>query len=272
MELLRYDFGYEWPWVWGHAIAALVFTLLAVLFARLAFRWWSAITAAAALWAVAGAIILNVVMRFSLPIALPTEQFLASGHGQVLDAGAGSGRSTLMVLLARPAATVTALDIFGAEYGIGGNTPDRLVANARAAGAGDRLTVQVGDMRAMPFVSASFDGAVSAFAIDHLRQVDVEKTFAELARVLKPGGEFLLLVINQDAWIKTALPFFVHHGYFGGRAYPDRWRQQLTTAGLAVVEEGTTPGTLYFLTRNQGAPATAHGPAPAAPAVAALGR
>jgi SAM-dependent methyltransferase len=254
MDLLRYDFGYEWPWTWGHALAALAFAALAVLLYRLTFRGWSALCAALALWAGAGAVIVNLVMRFSLPIALPTSQFLAAGHGRVLDAGAGSGRSSLMVLLARPAARVTALDIFGAEYGIGRNTPERLLANARAADAGDRIDVQVGDMRAMPFEAATFDAAVSAFAIDHLSRPDVERTFAEMARVLKPGGEFLLLVINQDAWIRTALPFFVHHGYFGGRAYPDRWRAQLSAAGLSVVEEGTQPGTLYFLSRNR--PAT----------------
>ena len=167
-------------------------------------------------WALAGAVIVNLVLGFSLPIPLPTARFLASGSGRVLDAGAGSGRSSLMVLLARPSATVTALDIFGTEYGIGGNSPDRLRANARAAGAESRLEVQVGDMRAMPFAPATFDGAVSAFAIDHLRRADVDRTFAEMSRVLKPGGEFLLLVINQDGWIRTALPFLVHHGYFGG--------------------------------------------------------
>jgi SAM-dependent methyltransferase len=257
MDLFRYDFGYEWPWTWGHAIAAMTFAALALLLYRAAWKRWSLVCAAVALWAAAGAVILNLVLRFSLPIALPTAQFLASGQGRVLDAGAGSGRSSLMVLLARPAARVTALDIFGAEYGIGSNTPDRLIANARAAGAGDRLEVQVGDMRTMPFEAATFDGAVSAFAIDHLRGADIEKTFAEMARVLKPDGEFLLLVINQDRWVRTALPFFVHHGYFGGRAYPDRWRARLTAAGLAVVEEGTQPGTLYFLTRNQGARASA---------------
>lgn len=251
MDLFRYDFGYEWPWTWGHALAAFAFTALAVALYRAAWRRWSLVAASLALWAVAGAVIVNLVFRFSLPIALPTEQFLASGQGRVLDAGAGSGRSSLMVLRARPAARVTALDIFGSEYGIGGNTPDRLLANARAAGAGDRIEVQVGDMRTMPFEAAAFDAAVSAFAIDHLRAADVEKTFAEMARVIKPGGDFLLLVINQDAWIRTALPFFVHHGYFGGRAYPDRWRARLVAAGLAVVEEGTQPGTLYFLTRNE---------------------
>ena len=250
MDLLRYDFGYEWPWTWGHAIAALVFTVCAVGLYRARWRRAGAVFALLAVWAVAGAVIVNLVMRFSLPIVLPTERFLAAGEGRVLDAGAGSGRSALMVLTARPRATVTALDIFGAEYGIGGNGPERLVANARAAGADTRLSVTVGDMRAMPFEPASFDGAVSAFAIDHLSRGDVEKTLAEMARVLRPRGQFLLLVINQDAWVRTALPFFVHHGYFGGRAYPERWRSGLERAGFTVVEEGRQPGTLYFLAEN----------------------
>lgn len=250
MDLLRYDFGYEWPWTRGHAIAALVFTVLAVALARARWRRAGAIAAALAVWAVAGAVIVNLVLRFSLPLVLPTAQFLPGGDGRVLDAGAGSGRSALMVLNARPRATVTALDIFGAEYGIGGNGPDRLIANARAAGADARLDVRAGDMRAMPFEPATFDGAVSAFAIDHLSRNDVEKTFAEMARVLKPGGQFLLLVINQDAWVRTALPFFVHHGYFGGRAYPDRWRNGLERAGFTMVDEGTQPGTLYFLAKK----------------------
>jgi SAM-dependent methyltransferase len=250
MDLLRYDFGYEWPWTWGHAIAALVFTVLAVALYRARWRRAGALVAALALWAAAGGVIVNVVLRFSLPMVLPTGQFLPGGDGRVLDAGAGSGRSALMVLSARPRATVTALDIFGAEYGIGGNGPERLIANARAAGADARLDVRVGDMRAMPFEPATFDGAVSAFAIDHLSRADVEKTFTEMARVLKPGGQFLLLVINQDGWVRTALPFLVHHGYFGGRAYPERWRSGLERAGFTMLEEGTQPGTLYFLARN----------------------
>ncbi len=64
---------------------------------------------------------------------------------------------------------------------------------------------------------------------------------------MKPGGQFLLLVINPDGWIRTAYPFFVHHGYFGGRTDHDRWRGRLEAAGLHVVEMGTVPGTLWLL-------------------------
>lgn len=253
-DLLRYDFGYAWPWTWGHAMAAAVFALAAVGFWRAGRTGWSALAAALAAWGVAGAVIVNGLLGFSLPVRLPTEAFLAGGTGRVLDLGAGSGRSTVMVLTARPAARVTALDIFGAEYGISGNTPDRLRANAAAAGAADRLEVRVGDMRQMPFGDAEFDGVVSVAAIDHLSRDDVRRTFAEVTRVLKPGGDFLLMVVNQDGWIRTAFPFLAHHGYFGGRANPGGWRDALMAAGFAVADMGTGPGMLYLLARPGAAP------------------
>lgn len=250
MDLFRYDFGYAWPWTFGHLIAAAIFAVMTAGLVAAGRRRWSLVTGALALWAIAGAIIVNGLLRFSLPEVLPTAQFLASGEGRVLDLGAGSGRSTLMVLLGRPAARVTALDIFGTEYGIVGNSPDRLLANATAAGAADRVDVRVGDMRAMPFDTHGYDAAVSVAAIDHLSREGVQKTFAEVRRVLKPNGDFLLMVINQDAWIRTAFPMLVHHGYFGGRANPDRWRDALTQAGLTVVESGLRPGLLWMLART----------------------
>ncbi|MFN7976808.1 MAG: class I SAM-dependent methyltransferase [Vicinamibacterales bacterium] len=255
MDLFRYDFGYAWPWTWGHLIAAAILAVATVGLASAGRRRWSLVTAALTIWAIAGAIIVNGLLRFSLPEVLPTAQFLTGGEGRVLDLGAGSGRSTLMVLLGRPAARVTALDIFGTQYGIVGNSPDRLLANAKAAGALDRVEVKVGDMRAMPFDAHSYDAAVSVAAIDHLNREGVEQTFAEVQRVLKPNGDFLLMVINQDTWIRTAFPMLAHHGYFGGRANPDRWRDAMTGAGLTVVESGLRPGMLWILARTPAASA-----------------
>ena len=257
MDLFRYDFGYAWPWTWGHAIAALVFALATAGLAAAGRRGWSLLTGALTIWAIAGAIIVNGLLRFGLPEVLPTAQFLARGEGRVLDLGAGSGRSTLMVLLGRPAARVTALDIFGTEYGIVGNSPDRLLANAKAAGALDRVDVRVGDMRAMPFEAHTYDGAVSVAAIDHLSRDGVRNTFAEVMRVLKPNADFLLMVINQDTWIRTAFPMLAHHGYFGGQAHPDRWRDAMTSAGLVVVESGLRPGMLWVLARTPAVPTAA---------------
>jgi SAM-dependent methyltransferase len=253
-DWLRYDFGYDWPWTMGHAMAAGVFALATWGAWRARRRWLALVFAALTVWAVTAGIALNGLMRFSRPIEMPSAAFLASGRGHVLDAGAGSGRSSLMVLLARPEAKVTALDIFSRDYGMPDNTPDRLRANARAAGADARLDVRAGDMRSMPFDAGTFDAAVSAFAIDHLNREDRQKTYAELRRVIRPGGDFLLMVVNNDRWIRFTLPVLVHHGYFGPRTNLERWRDELAAAGFELAEHGTQPGALYVLVRNRMAP------------------
>ena len=250
MDFFKYDFDYSWPWTYGHLIAALVCAGLASLAYWLHWTRTAVIAGVLAVWGLAGVYIMHTQLRFTRPVALPTERFLPSGSGRVLDAGAGSGRSTVMVLLSRPAAKVVALDRFTGYYGISDNTPDRLRANAKAAGAEDRVEVKVGDMREMPFDDASFDGVVSVAAIDHLNREGIERALAEVARVLRPDGQFLLMVVHPDIWTKVAFPFMHGHGYFGAQTFPERWRSQLVAAGLSVVEEGTQPATMYFLTQK----------------------
>ena len=112
-DIFKYDFGYTWPWTYGHLLAALVFGLLAVLAWRCNWARWSVLASTVlAVWAIAGFVVVHGPMRMSRPLELPTGRFLASGSGRVLDAGAGSGRSALMVLLTRPDARVVALDRF----------------------------------------------------------------------------------------------------------------------------------------------------------------
>jgi SAM-dependent methyltransferase len=245
-----YDFGYSPAWTHGHLVpfaAAAAATALARW--RRWPRWIVVASSLVAVWALVGFAIVQFVLRANRPVELPTESFLASGSGEVLDVGAGSGRSTVMVLLERPSAEVTALDIYRGYFGIDDNTPERLRSNARAARADARVDVVTADMRAMPLPEARFDAAVSTAAIDHLDTEGVTKALAEVHRVLKPGGEFLLMVINVDGWVRLAYPF-AHHGYFGHSPNAARWRTALEHAGFSIAEEGTKPATLYFLARR----------------------
>jgi SAM-dependent methyltransferase len=251
LDYFRYDFGYEWPWTWGHVIAAAVFCVLAVLASGMRWRRTSTVFGVLAAWAIVAALIVNLALRFSLPVSLPTEAFLPNG-GHVVDLGAGSGRATVMVLQARPRSTVTAVDIFSQRYGIGGNSPERLQANVAAAGASDRLEIRTADIRELPFEPATFDGAVSVAVIDHLNREGVTRALAEVRRVLKPNGDFLLEVVNPDLWIRIAFPMLAEHGYFGQQPRPAYWSEALGTAGFDVVELGTEPGGLYLLGRARG--------------------
>ncbi len=246
--MFTYDFGYSWWIVKGHLIPLALFgALAAVAVWRKWPRWLVAVFSLIGLWALASFVILQAL---SFPADLPSEQFLTSGTGRVLDVGAGSGRLAIGVLQARPQARVTALDIYSGDFGIEDNTPERLMVNARAAGVADRLDWKVGDMRKLPFSDGEYDAVVSSYAMDHVGGEGAVAAVREAARVVKPQGEFLLMLVNVDAWIRfvSLLP---HHGLdHHPKANAERWRTLLQQAGFEVLEEGTRPGTLYFVNRK----------------------
>lgn len=243
-----YEFGYSWWIVWGHLVPIALFGGVAVLALRLKWRRWVVITSSVlAAWAVAGLLMTHFLFRLHFPLQIPTEQFLTSGVGRVVDIGAGSGRAAIGLLLARPRVTVTAVDIYRGYFGIDDNTPERFMVNARIAGVADRAEAKVGDARALPLATGSYDGAISLAAIDHVPRAGIPKALSEAARVLKPGGEFLLMVVNVDAWARFASPHAIAHH---PAANVGRWRTLLESAGFEIVEEGTQPGVLYFLSRK----------------------
>jgi len=246
------DFGYPWYLSYGH----LVITALALAFwlAGRTRKWSKApmiAIGAVLLWSVAAFFVARFAFNANGRSALPTETFLASGTGRVLDMGAGTGRSTLMVLEARPKTTVVALDLFAESYqrhfGDGPSGEQRLLSNLQAAGMEQRVEIQTGDMRKLPFEAATFDAVVSAYAIDHLGREGIAASLGEAERVLKPGGEFLLMVVTKEFWMTfTFGPLLLH----GGPRSPEQWAGLLEAAEFQVVEQGTRPMTLYVLARK----------------------
>jgi SAM-dependent methyltransferase len=242
------DFAYPWWLNYGHLFVAL---LAAAAFAVARLRRWSrwivVVFGVFVVWASGSAAITWSFGADRVP-SLPTQNFLRAGAGRVLDIGAGTGRSTIMVLGERPNATVVALDLFGDSFehhfGPGGRPEDRLMANLGAAGVASRASIQAGDMRSLPLPDASFDAVVSAYAMDHVGGEGARQALAEAHRVLEPGGEFLLMLVANDLWMKFAFGPVLSHG---GTRGADWWRGQATAAGFEIVEEGTRPGTLYFL-------------------------
>jgi arsenite methyltransferase len=240
-----YEFGYSWFIAYGLAIpCALAGALAAIAVWRAWPRWVTILAGAVTVWAIVGLVLTNVLFGINRPLQLPTERFLASGRGRVLDVGAGSGRAAVGVLLARPGTTVTGLDLYQGYMGIADNTPERFMTNARIAGAADRAQAIRGDARALPFGDATFDAVVSSYVIDHLGREGKVKALSEIARVLKPRGEFLLLIVNVDRMTRLFSPHALGHH---PRQDPAHWRALLEQAGFAIEEEGTKPATLYWL-------------------------
>lgn len=243
-----YDFGYSWPITWGLLIPVALFGALLAAGVRLKWRRWVVIASAlVVVWGIVGLLITHALFRINLPMPPVTDRFASSGSGRFVDIGAGSGRATIGLLLARPRVHVTAVDIYKGYYGIEDNSPERLIRNASIAGVADRTSVVVGDARALPLETGGYDGVISVAAIDHLPRAGIPKALAEAARVLKPRGEFLLAVVNVDWWARLASPHALGHH---PRTDPGRWRTLLESAGFAIIEQGTRPAVLYFLCRK----------------------
>jgi SAM-dependent methyltransferase len=246
------DFGYPWWLNYGHL--ALFALLLAIVLGARAARASRSVTIALGvlcLWAGSVALLVQFFGINRVP-QLPTQAFLSSGTGRVLDLGAGTGRSSIMVLRERPQATLVASDLFGTSFaqhfGPSERPQDRLVANLEAAGVNGRATIETADMRKLPFADRAFDAIVSAYAMDHLGRNGARTALAEAHRVLRPGGDFLLILVANDAWAKLAFgPLLSHGGTYGARW----WCDAAAAAGFDIREEGTRPVTTYFLLTRQ---------------------
>lgn len=246
------DFGYPWWLRYGHLAVFGVFAAgLFLGYARRWSKWLMIVLGALALWSATAFLLIHFGLDINGRASLPTQNFLRSGTGRVLDLGAGTGRSAIMVLAARPQATLVASDLFGdsfeRHFGPGESPQQRLLRNLKAAGVDQRASIVLADMRKLPFEAGSFDAIISSYAVDHLNREGIDQALGEAARVLKPGGDFLLVLVANDRWVKFAFGPLLSHGGTRGSAW---WGARVKEAGFQVVEEGTSPATLYFLLRR----------------------
>jgi len=105
---------------------------------------------------------------------------------QVLDLGCGTGRLTLP--LAVRAREVIGLDLCDGMLS---------AARRKAAAAGADIRFDQGDMCDLPYPDESFDVVTSTLALMHIPLDARPRAFAEISRVLRPGGRFLTGVKNS---------------------------------------------------------------------------
>jgi len=98
----------------------------------------------------------------------------------VLDVGAGSGTLAIWAKEREPATRIRGLD---------GDPAIIEQARRKAARAGIDVPFDEGLSYELPYEDASFDRVLSSLFFHHLVLRDKQRTIAEIARVLRPGGE-----------------------------------------------------------------------------------
>ena len=127
------------------------------------------------------------------------------GDEAVLDMGCGRGAVLTAVARRLTTGRVTGVDIWS-KKDQSGNAKGVTLRNASLEGVGDRVYVETGDMRALPYPDATFDLVVSSLAIHNIRSnADRKRAIVEGFRVLKPGGRMAIADIRATAIYEDAL-------------------------------------------------------------------
>lgn len=127
------------------------------------------------------------------------------GDEAVLDMGCGRGAVLTAVARRLTTGKVTGVDIWS-TMDQSGNAREVTLRNAALEGVADRVQIETGDMRNLPFPDASFDVVVSSLAIHNIRfNADRKKAIVEAYRVLKPGGRLTIADIRATRIYEEAL-------------------------------------------------------------------
>lgn len=183
--------------------------------------------------------------------ALDEVPFRCQG-GDVLELGCGTGRHIGPVLDS------------GARSYVGVDASSGMLARARArpAASDPRVRLVEGDVVQLPFLSDSFDHVLVVLVLEHV--TELEPLFAEISRLLRPGGLLRLLELHPSRIASGTVAHFTDaegEVRFDSIAHPVaaitsslRWAGLEPRAVRELVAEGALLASVPKLVKHAGRP------------------
>lgn len=109
------------------------------------------------------------------------------GATDILDVATGTGDLAILMARMMPSACITGVDLSEGMIGVGRD-------KVSAAGLESRVALQVADCLDLPFADGSFDCVTVAYGVRNFE--DLRRGYAEMARVLRPGGMLCVIELS----------------------------------------------------------------------------
>jgi SAM-dependent methyltransferase len=238
-----YDFGWGFAWRWGFLIGGILFLALSIgaLITTKSLYILAGFLFLVALQLLMGDFALRFIHKIDAELVLPYVNWLTSDDDLVLDAGCGSGRTSIAVSKILNNGKIIAVDKFDAPY-IGDGGKRLLEQNLKVANIRDKVDIQTHDLTNLTFEKEVFDAVVSTYVLDHMGN-DQLKGLKEINRVLKKNGRLLMMIMLPNSFtmmifnIISVLKLTSHKG----------WNQLIKEANFKCIDDGDINGGHYFL-------------------------
>lgn len=173
-------------------------------------------------------------------MTLPFVDLFSSDNDLILDAGCGSGRTTVELSKFSKNGQIVAFDLFDPKSE-SISSKNLLKKNLEIAGITDRVQIVQGDVTNLEFEDNTFDTAISSLLVNNLGEAKLTG-LKELFRVLKPGGKILIIVPTLS--LQT---FAVMSVFSFTLTSSKEWRSLFGQARFQVLDEGTINFGKFFL-------------------------